>query len=588
MGNEDIVNEAEMSISEGHGKENNENSDSEDDNGDGEDNEDIENEDNMSASEGDEDDDNDEDQKDNEIIEVDENEGNFDVEIGDEKDEGDDIDEDERDNIDEDEGDNFDEDEGDNNYDSNESGTSDESTHDKIVEDIKKGDTIVHYFYRGESSLSSALRSHHCSPSTLCMVLENKGVCKDSHLKCSTKYSCKGINCFCNIETSCGDEPKKKILTKLNYGDLRTFGATTVALQPEQKDLCTDKLCTTEISDNKDQVCKGSEIRKCETDVQCKEKCKCWVSLECEGPLESSESLGTTPARLQSDYIQDERDDTVYSYENASAKIPMPPLMFTEKLTLYIGRDPDATLDDNEWHEVAKEKCSDQAHRFDIGCSKKRTIDSRVFCKEKYCVCYVHYGTCKGYSFIESGQMDIKEEVVKSVNENGEDYMDDYELEKKMFESEKPDISILKPLGDISEELDEKQIDGIPEFEDDKYKVRVPEYGYEYAENYYETEENMESDEESDLKASNKDYVAPRKTFFQSHIYPTHLLENLKGGGSAQTYVQEETCNTRNMCPNMVFLCGDEKRGSCSARSDCNKKKEDGCLCEISVNCTKN
>ena len=86
-------------------------------------------------------------------------------------------------------------------------------THNKIVEDIKKGDTIVHYFYRGESSLSSALRSHHCSPSTLCMVLENKGVCADSHLQCTTKYNCEGINCACHVDTSCGDERKSNGLS---------------------------------------------------------------------------------------------------------------------------------------------------------------------------------------------------------------------------------------------------------------------------------------------------------------------------------------------------------------------------------------
>ena len=73
----------------------------------------------------------------------------------------------------------------------------------------KDGETIVHYFYRGESDLSSVIRPHHCSPSTLCMVVENKGVCKDSHLKCTTSYKCEGINCACNIETSCGDEPKQ-------------------------------------------------------------------------------------------------------------------------------------------------------------------------------------------------------------------------------------------------------------------------------------------------------------------------------------------------------------------------------------------
>ena len=79
--------------------------------------------------------------------------------------------------------------------------------------------------------------------------------------------------------------------------------------------------------------------------------------------------------------------------------IPLPPLMFTEKLTLYIGRDPEAGTGDKAWHHLAKERCRDQAARFDLGCVEKRKIDSRVFCLEKYCVCYVHYGHCEAFSF---------------------------------------------------------------------------------------------------------------------------------------------------------------------------------------------
>ena len=81
--------------------------------------------------------------------------------------------------------------------------------------------------------------------------------------------------------------------------------------------------------------------------------------------------------------------------------------MFTEKLTLYIGRDPSVGLSDKDWHGVAKKKCSDQAGRFDLGCSKKREIDSRVFCLEKYCVCYVHYGHCKGYTYLGTNHHNI-------------------------------------------------------------------------------------------------------------------------------------------------------------------------------------
>lgn len=45
--------------------------------------------------------------------------------------------------------------------------------HKNIVTDIKEGETIVHYFYRGVSDLTDALRPHHCSPSPLCMVSES-------------------------------------------------------------------------------------------------------------------------------------------------------------------------------------------------------------------------------------------------------------------------------------------------------------------------------------------------------------------------------------------------------------------------------
>lgn len=79
--------------------------------------------------------------------------------------------------------------------------------------------------------------------------------------------------------------------------------------------------------------------------------------------------------------------------------MPLPPLMYTEKLTLYIGREP-TDRDDEKWHKVAKTKCQVQAKRFDLGCSKARDISNQVFCMKKYCVCYVQYGECEGMSLI--------------------------------------------------------------------------------------------------------------------------------------------------------------------------------------------
>ena len=79
--------------------------------------------------------------------------------------------------------------------------------------------------------------------------------------------------------------------------------------------------------------------------------------------------------------------------------MPLPPLMFTEKLTLYIGRTK-KDGDDIKWHSKAQNRCRNQAKRFDLGCKTPRKIDSRVFCMKKYCVCYVHYGKCKEMSFL--------------------------------------------------------------------------------------------------------------------------------------------------------------------------------------------
>ena len=79
--------------------------------------------------------------------------------------------------------------------------------------------------------------------------------------------------------------------------------------------------------------------------------------------------------------------------------MPLPPLMYTEKLTLYIGRDQDDG-GDGVWHKTAKQKCQSQARRFDLGCSKPRKISNHVFCMKSYCVCYVQYGQCEGMSFL--------------------------------------------------------------------------------------------------------------------------------------------------------------------------------------------
>ena len=146
---------------------------------------------------------------------------------------------------------------------------------------------------------------------------------------------------------------------------------------------------------------------------------------------------------------------------------------------------------------------------------------------------------------------DLKEEVVKARKEEGQDYFDDYEREKKVFQ----------------EDSNESEAFGIDKFEDDSNEFGDPksEWGDDYEDSYelesdeddedsddseyfednsdyyYESNESdsMESLEDSNISEDGRDYAddddnvkddpgSLRKTFYQSHIYPMHLLENLK------------------------------------------------------------
>ena len=51
--------------------------------------------------------------------------------------------------------------------------------------------------------------------------------------------------------------------------------------------------------------------RSCQTDVQCKEACKCWVSLECEDPPKTMEEVSAKPARETADYAQNKEEEEV-------------------------------------------------------------------------------------------------------------------------------------------------------------------------------------------------------------------------------------------------------------------------------------
>ena len=71
--------------------------------------------------------------------------------------------------------------------------------------------------------------------------------------------------------------------------------------------------------------------------------------------------------------------------------------MYTDKVTMYIGRDSQKKFSDNKWHHKAEKKCQKISGRFDLGCSEqKRAAKSHVFCMASYCVCYIQYEKCSG------------------------------------------------------------------------------------------------------------------------------------------------------------------------------------------------
>ena len=133
------------------------------------------------------------------------------------------------------------------------------------------------------------------------------------------------------------------------------------------------------------------------------------------------------------------------------------------------------------------------------------------------------------------GDEELKEEVVRAEgdDEEGEDYSDEYTVERGVSseESESTERKV------DSRSMEDSNGDG--------------EYGHNYEDNY--------SHDDSNEAEYGDDSNMPRKTFYQSHIYPMHLLENLRGGGTAKTYIKEDKCMTREMCPNIVFLCGDDR-----------------------------
>merc|ERR1712080_236020 len=75
-----------------------------------------------------------------------------------------------------------------------------------------------------------------------------------------------------------------------------------------------------------------------------------------------------------------------------------------------------------------------------------------------------------------------------------------------------------------------------------------------------------------------------RKTFYQAHILPKHMLEELQNGGTSIHYIPKTFCTTVHQCPQIEFFCQD-RGGSCEAEPNCKDKKDNRCSCKLTVVC---
>ena len=183
---------------------------------------------------------------------------------------------------------------------------------------------------------------------------------------------------------------------------------------------------------------------------------------------------------------------------------------------------------------------------------------------------------------------DLKEEVVKAGKEEGKDYLDDYEREKKVFEEDSVEeafgIDKFDGIGvDSNEsgvkvpeseagtdygnsyELEEgsNEIDGEDSYEFDEDSEYYDDNSN-YSDLYYESDESdvfvkkskkpksKTSEDGQDYNNGNNmkdDTGSLRKTFYQSHIYPMHLLENLKVCTRNQTDISDLSGNAKKCFP---------------------------------------
>jgi len=476
--------------------------------------------------------------------------------------------------------------------------------------------TVVHYVYQGEPS-ETILRAHHCQQKSICKVLQGKGLCETNNLLCDTKFTCDGAECKCIVSTSCGG--KSALLTSVHMDELISSGATSVSLVKAEKEKCNPSVCEGQKIRN---LCQRSSLSSCKVDLSCEDSCVCWINIGCKN-------------RSNIMAVSDEK-------HSRQQQLILPSGMNTERITILMKRTEETSnKSEEQWHRLAKRECESVSHTFDLGCLKPRQAVSHVFCAPGKCTCYIEYGPCKEEQNI--GLLNVLEEVGRAPNSSdGKVYNEESKIDQEKKESElKSQIEINEEEGveevttkssthqeESKEAATEETLKEIEEedggddietenFEQDneseqelethldepktekgrlkKNKKEGFEHGFDYMTSDEYTKEDSNNDQitgDDYYDENGEDYAdseeeSPehtRKTFFQAHIFPQHMLESLKDGGNSSHFIPEDRCTKEDQCPRIEFFCG-ERDGTCQTDVDCAEKIEDDCLCKLTVRC---
>jgi len=319
-------------------------------------------------------------------------------------------------------------------------------------------------------------------------------------------------------------------------------------------------------------------------DLQCKKEAHSWCKLQscAQGSVSRCQFKNKKGKCCRRHRCKVDTTSSKQQEENVKAGetiVKDIPLMYTDKLTLYIGRDTTKKYNDNAWHKEAREKCAAQTKMFDMGCSVTRNSSSDVFCMENYCVCYVKYDKCsvvagKDVGLVDTTNTDVKDDITKhdqKESELGTEYttsVEDEEEDEKESGSNKIDTFITAERN--NENLNESETS----------ESSDP-----------ESKENTDSQNAGFLKKTKPKVMGgsfaktrTRKTFYQAHIFPVQMLQKLKGGGTTSTYTESSRCTHAKMCPRIEFFCG-QRGGQCTAAPDCDHTTELGCKCNLTVQC---